>query len=150
MLKRTIAFSLTLILVVAMAAVADDEGNQTVCPIMGNKINKDVYTDYNGYRIFFCCGGCIAKFNEDPEGTLQKMADAGVTPMKLKEQSVCPVTGEKLLNKDVFVDVDGKRVYLCCQGCIAKVKEDPKTYIKKIADRGEWVEDLTKVEQKGS
>ena len=40
-----------------------------------------------------------------------------------KAQTVCPVMGEKI-NKELFVDVDGKRIYVCCDGCIAEVKAD--------------------------
>ncbi len=39
---------------------------QTVCPVMGGKINRDVYADYDGRRIYFCCSGCIARFKENP------------------------------------------------------------------------------------
>ena len=28
---------------------------QTTCPVMGNPINKDIYADYSGKRVYFCC-----------------------------------------------------------------------------------------------
>ena len=31
---------------------------QTVCPVMGGVINKDLYVDYKGKRIYFCCPDC--------------------------------------------------------------------------------------------
>lgn len=40
---------------------------QETCPVMGNKINQDIYTDYKGKRIYFCCPGCIDEFKRDPE-----------------------------------------------------------------------------------
>ena len=47
------------------------------------------------------------------------------------EQKFCPVKkGE--IKKDVFVDHEGQRVYFCCKGCIAKFKEDPEKYMKKL------------------
>lgn len=27
---------------------------QTVCPVRGDKIDKNVYTDYQGKRVYFC------------------------------------------------------------------------------------------------
>ena len=27
---------------------------QTTCPVMGNKINKDIYVDHQGTRVYFC------------------------------------------------------------------------------------------------
>jgi len=53
-----------------------------------------------------------------------------------KPQTKCPVTGEAI-NKDKFVDVEGYRVYVCCEGCTAKIKADPKTYLAKIRAGGE-------------
>jgi YHS domain-containing protein len=48
---------------VASAAV-----EQTTCPIMeGNKINKDVFVEYKGKKVYFCCPGCKGKFEADPE-----------------------------------------------------------------------------------
>jgi hypothetical protein len=38
-----------------------------------------------------------------------------------KTQTTCPVMGGKI-NKAQFVDAKGFRIYVCCPGCIAKVK----------------------------
>ncbi len=48
---------------------------QTVCPVMGNEIVEDVYTDYLGVRIYFCCPPCIAKFNADPDQYIPKLPE---------------------------------------------------------------------------
>lgn len=53
-----------------------------------------------------------------------------------KPQTICPITGEKI-SKDVFVDVEGVRIKVCCQDCIEKVKADPKAAIAKIKANGE-------------
>lgn len=53
---------------------------QTVCPVLGGAISKDVFTDYNGMRIYFCCPGCETDFLKDPQSYLQKIKDAGETP----------------------------------------------------------------------
>ena len=52
---------------------------QKTCPVMGAPINKEIYTDYNGKRIYFCCKGCVATFNKDPQKYLDKMSKDGVT-----------------------------------------------------------------------
>jgi hypothetical protein len=51
----------------------------------------------------------------------------------IERQQVCPVTGEKLgsMGDPVKVYIDGQPVYLCCKGCLAKVKKDPETYLLK-------------------
>jgi len=52
---------------------------QTTCPIMGGAINKKFYTDYNGKRVYFCCGMCPEMFAKDPEKYMKKLADEGIT-----------------------------------------------------------------------
>ncbi|MFZ2658691.1 MAG: hypothetical protein WAX69_27410, partial [Victivallales bacterium] len=36
----------------------------------------------------------------------------------------------------LFVDAKGKRIYVCCGGCIGKVKADPEKYIKEMEAKG--------------
>jgi YHS domain-containing protein len=59
---------------------------QTLCPVMGNPIDKKVFTDYKGYRVYFCCKGCIDTFNKEPDKYIKKMQDEGIaiekTPAK--------------------------------------------------------------------
>ncbi len=40
---------------------------QTLCPVMGNPIDKSVFTEYQGKRVYFCCPSCIDEFNQDPQ-----------------------------------------------------------------------------------
>jgi len=56
-----------------------------------------------------------------------------------KPQTLCPIMGGKC-SKDIFVDVEGCRIYVCCQDCVAKVKADPKAAIAKIVANGEQPE----------
>ena len=53
---------------------------QTICPVMGNPINKEIFVDYQGKRAYFCCKGCIPEFNKDPEKYMKIMRDQGVEP----------------------------------------------------------------------
>lgn len=55
---------------------------QEICPAMGGPINRNVYVDYQGQRVYFCCPACIEVFKKDPETYLKKMKEAGVTPEK--------------------------------------------------------------------
>ena len=56
-----------------------------------------------------------------------------------KAQTLCPIEGAKI-DKALFVDVEGSRIYVCCKDCIDKVKADSKAAMKKIADAGETCE----------
>ena len=57
----------------AMTEVADTEtavaktAEQTTCPVMGGKINKNVFVEHKGKKVYFCCAGCEGKFKADPE-----------------------------------------------------------------------------------
>ncbi len=46
---------------------------QTACPIMGTAIDKNVYTEYKGKKVYFCCAGCETPFLENPEKYLSKL-----------------------------------------------------------------------------
>ncbi len=46
---------------------------QTTCPIMGTAINKALFTEYKGKKVYFCCPGCEDKFNEEPEKYIAKL-----------------------------------------------------------------------------
>jgi len=51
------------------------------CPVMGGKAKPDVYAQYEGRRVLFCCPSCIAVFEKNPEKHLDKLppADCGGT-----------------------------------------------------------------------
>ena len=55
-----------------------EEGNQTECPVLNRPVKKNVYADYKGKRVYFCCPPCIPKFNKDPEKYMKKMEEQGV------------------------------------------------------------------------
>ena len=47
---------------------------QTMCPVMeGNKISKNVFVEYKGKRVYFCCADCKAKFLAEPEKYVAKL-----------------------------------------------------------------------------
>jgi YHS domain-containing protein len=66
--------------------VQTTEVTQTVCPVMGGEINKEVYADYNGKRVYFCCQDCLSTFKKDPEKYMKKLEDEGVTLENAPEQ----------------------------------------------------------------
>ena len=78
---KTVMLALVLALFLAAPVLAAAQP-QTTCPVLGGKINKQVYTDYKGQRIYFCCQGCDAQFKKNPEKYLKKMKEQGVTPEK--------------------------------------------------------------------
>jgi YHS domain-containing protein len=55
------------------AKVASAAIEQTICPVMGNPINKSVYTEYKGKKVYFCCPECKEKFEKEPEKYIAKL-----------------------------------------------------------------------------
>jgi len=66
----------------------------------------------------------------------KKVIKKSASVQTLKPQTTCPVQGDPI-NKKLFVDYKGKRIYVCCEGCSAQVQKDPELYIKKLADMGQ-------------
>jgi YHS domain-containing protein len=74
---------------------AADEGKketkaQTTCPVMGGKINKEIFADHDGKRVYFCCKACVAEFNKDPAKYIKKLEDQGVTLEKAPAKEEAP------------------------------------------------------------
>ena len=113
---------------------------QTVCPVMGGAINKEMYADVKGRRIYVCCPGCIPTIEKNPEKYIKKLEDDGVVLDRVtKPQTICPVMGNAI-NKDLYVDHDGKRIYVCCRGCIGLIEKNPEKYLNKLKHDGVEVE----------
>ena len=126
--------------VLTLFAITAFAETQTVCPVMGGKIDKNLFVDADGKRIYVCCAGCIDKVKADPQKYIRQLEEQGVTLEKAPvSQTVCPVMGGKI-DKNLFVDADGKRIYVCCAGCIDKVKADPQKYIKQLEKQGVTLE----------
>ncbi len=53
--------------------VASAEIEQTICPVMEGAINKNLFTEYKGKKVYFCCAGCKEKFEKEPEKYIAKL-----------------------------------------------------------------------------
>lgn len=71
-----------------------------------------------------------------PEPAVESTPSEGREKTALRPQVSCPVMGGRV-DKTLYVDYEGKRVYLCCQGCVAAFKANPEKYLAVLADKGE-------------
>ena len=46
---------------------------QTTCPVMGGAIDKNIFVEYKGKKVYFCCKDCVEKFKADPEKYVSKL-----------------------------------------------------------------------------
>ena len=104
--------------------------NQTVCPVMGGKIDSTIYTDIQGQRVYHCCPMCSKKLKADPDKYFKKAAEQGVLFENI--QTTCPVSGEELEDKSIYTDYEGRRIYFCCKNCRGKFNADPQKYLSKM------------------
>ncbi len=107
---------------------------QATCPVMGGKINPELYVEQDGRRIYVCCRGCIAPVRKEFAKYAKKIEASGEVVAKL--QASCPVMGGKV-DRKLYVDHGGMRIYVCCQGCTDAVRKDPVRHIEKLAEKGE-------------
>ncbi len=82
---KLLFLALVLGIFAAGSVLAADAKTQTVCPVLGGNLNKDVYVDCQGKRVYFCCNGCDAKFRQDPGKYMKKIQEEGITLEKSPE-----------------------------------------------------------------
>jgi len=107
--------------------------NQTNCPVMGGKIDSTYYTDIQGQRVYFCCPMCSKKFNADPDKYFQKAAKEGIIFENIQKN--CPISGEKLTDKTVYSDYEGRRIYFCCTDCQETFNKNPQEYLSQMNNK---------------
>ncbi|MBU0742524.1 YHS domain-containing protein [bacterium] len=114
----------------AAAPAAAEVGNQRDCPVTGNPIDENVFVVYQGQKIYFCCPGCDETFLKTPETYFDGFAESGVLVASV--QTVCAVSGERLPDKNTYVDHRGRRIYFCCPGCDVDFLKEPGKYLPGI------------------
>lgn len=133
---------------IGLPAVSSEAKKQTHCPICKMEIQKDLYVDYRGKRVYFGCAGCPDKFKANPEKYIKQMEDAGIVledaPEKAEHVQVYCICGDDHVNYSLYTDTGGKRVFFCTVKCKDHFLKDPETNLKKMKDRGIKLEDTPK------
>jgi YHS domain-containing protein len=103
---------------------------QTVCPVSGKPVDTEVFIEKNGQKVYFCCKGCIGKYEAHPETYAKTLANS------YTYQTRCPVMGGEI-DPQAFVRVaGGRKIYFCCKGCEDKLFADPAKYLPNLAAQG--------------
>ena len=68
--------------------------------------------------------------------TTEATAPAAGTAAVVKSQTTCPVMKGNPVNKTLFVDYEGKRIYVCCADCIKEITANPAKYVKQLEAEG--------------
>ncbi len=104
------------------------------CPVMDEPIDFTVSTETDDGPVFFCCPGCIEKYDKNPEKYAKKAAaQRAALKDRPKVQVACPIT-KKAVDPKVFIEHEGQKVSFCCKGCVGKFQNDPSKYKAGLAN----------------
>jgi Cu+-exporting ATPase len=102
-------------------------------PVCGMKVPPEKAAasfEYKGKTYSFCCAGCRAKFEADPEKYLVKQ-----TAAEQQTEAIDPVCGMKVRPDKAAGSYEhkGKTYYFCCNGCRTKFAAEPEKFLAKQA-----------------
>lgn len=131
-------------------AAAEAKSANGRCPVMGGLVSpRGGSSTYGQQTIAFCCPGCRAKFDADPERYMKALRDdpsaygyarPGPTPAELHDARVaahsvnglCPIQRRLVTPRGGSAEADGQRVAFCCPGCKAKFEADPTSFLERM------------------
>ncbi len=106
---------------------------QVKCPVSGGPVDLEEPGGtlmHNGEKVSFCCGGCAKKFEQSPKSFTAKLA-ASYT-----YQTMCPVMGKEI-DPNVYTTLaNDENIYVCCKGCIKKLRANPDKYDDALIAQG--------------
>lgn len=124
-----------------LAAVAI--ARQKLCPVSGKRLGsmgEPVAVTSGQETVYVCCAACTNAVKADPAKyiatrlqvtvAIATEADAAL----IKRQANCPVMDEALgsMGQPVKLMVGDKPIFLCCKGCIKKVRAEPAKYLASV------------------
>lgn len=136
MTKRTIIIVTFILAAITIASGCNGETEtkaeklkpQTTCPAMkGGEIDKSLYVDHNGMRIYACGAECVDKIKADPEKYIALLKEKGQKPESLP--AICGKCGE-IKGSDKCCKPDATRCDACgltkgSPGCCKDLKPKP-------------------------
>ncbi|MCH7814133.1 MAG: hypothetical protein IID40_08955 [Planctomycetes bacterium] len=130
--------SALLVGVASVQAGSEDEAKKPAplpnCPVMGEPIDFSVSVAADEGPVFFCCNGCVKKYNAAAEKYAEQVAvQRKALADRPKVQVTCPVSGKPADSK-VSIEQSGEKVFFCCPGCVGKYEADPAKYKSELAN----------------
>lgn len=111
-------------------ALADRAKAQVICPVSKEPVDSEVFVESGGQKIFFCCKGCVNKYQREPAKYASALANS------YTYQTKCPVMNEDIDPKTFTTTGNGTNVYFCCKGCDKKFFADPAKYAPNLVAQG--------------
>ena len=123
---------MSIILVAMISLNAGDKNkkkHEATCVVSGEAIDETEYSNYKKGKVYFCCGGCKADFDE-ASVTFAVAANYQLVATGQYMQTNCPVSGRGL-NPEKVVKVANSNITFCCGNCQGKTNkaEDKMAFI---------------------
>lgn len=111
-------------------ALADRPRVQVRCPVQPFRSADANFTiDHEGTKILFCCRGCPARFQKDPERFAAPLANAYTF------QTKCPVTGSEVVGKHFAKLTSGQVIYFATAEAKQSFLAEPEKYVGQLASQ---------------
>ncbi|MAT15375.1 MAG: hypothetical protein CMJ46_08910 [Planctomyces sp.] len=115
---------------------------QNFCPVsqrplkLGKRVVKQTV---EGETVFFCCAECIDDYvsqDHHAQRSTKPVKATKADATALNRQRLCPVMEEPLdaMGGPWKIIVQGKPVYVCCEGCIESVQDEPEAYLARTRE----------------
>lgn len=111
---------------------------QKLCPVSGHELAADARGSVGGAEIGYCCADCKAKVEGVSDATEQAklvFSDEVFEKCFAKKPAAVSLAGlkcflmpKKDVNPEKFVEFNGGRVYVCCDGCLKRLAKDPSKF----------------------
>ena len=120
---------------------------QKTCPVMDEPLGSmgvPWKIPVGDRAVFVCCRGCIKRVVADPAKYIALLPPPPATratdadAAAIAAQKNCPVMDEPLGSMGVpwKVPVAGGAVFVCCKGCIKRVRAEPAKYLAAARQAG--------------
>lgn len=124
-------------------------GENKLCPIMvEDEIDEEEVVEFEGKKVYLCCGGCVKRWNKSPKYYIKAMAEMlpqfkgmekqlQLDQVELMAQKFCPVYPDRVVSPESpSVELNGKKIFLYSTGAARRWKRDPEGYVKKAVELG--------------
>ncbi|MFM7036016.1 MAG: hypothetical protein ACKOYJ_12690 [Planctomycetia bacterium] len=105
--------------VIVSAAVKDPK--DAACPVSGKHCDPTKSADFDGGKVYFCCGNCAGAFAKDSAKFAAKAHQQMVSTGQLVQKG-CPFSGGAV-KAGTQVEIGGVEVGFCCPNCKGKVEK---------------------------
>lgn len=103
---------------------------QVTCPVSKEVADQKISIERDGKKVFFCCKGCVGKYQANPAQYASALANS------YTYQTKCPVMGGQIDPQAYITTPNGTRIYYCCKACDKKFFENPQKYAPNLVAQG--------------